>query len=250
LVVDDHFLFAQAIATTIKLLDEHDVVGIAVTGPQALALTKDEQPDVILLDYHMPGYLAEDLLPRLVNAAPRTRVVIVTSDTSDAARERGLAAGASGFITKDKAIDDVVDALRATTRLSDADRAVREASADVAEPAPAAEAVAAQPAVAEAIVVTPEEDLPAPEEPAAVSSPAPRPEPDPGILVRLRSVSSFADLAAAERKMERLAPIAAIHAREMDSDGAVYRVDLRDGWSISTLAVAAAQTGLAIEVVR
>jgi len=116
LIVDDHALFAQALATTIGLLDGYAVAGVAITGPEALRLCAEEQPDVILLDYHLPGYLAEDLLPQLKAAAPHTRVIIVTSDTSSASRERGLGAGAIGFVTKDRAIDDVVDALKTATR--------------------------------------------------------------------------------------------------------------------------------------
>lgn len=111
-IVDDHFLFAEALGSVIRDLPEYDLVGIAVTGPQAVSMSADKQPEVILLDYHLPGYSADQLIPRLRNASPRSRVIILTSDTSEASLVKGIQAGVSGFLTKDRALDDVVQALR------------------------------------------------------------------------------------------------------------------------------------------
>jgi len=111
-IVDDHFLFAEALGSVIRDLPEYDLVGIAVTGPQAVSMTQEKQPDVILLDYHLPGYSADQLMPRLRNASPGSRVIILTSDTSEASLVKGIQAGVSGFLTKDRALDDVVQALR------------------------------------------------------------------------------------------------------------------------------------------
>lgn len=111
-IVDDHFLFAEALGSVIRDLPEYDLVGIAVTGPQAVSMSQDKQPEVILLDYHLPGYSADQLIPRLRNASPRSRVIILTSDTSEASLVKGIQAGVSGFLTKDRALDDVVQALR------------------------------------------------------------------------------------------------------------------------------------------
>jgi DNA-binding NarL/FixJ family response regulator len=111
-IVDDHFLFAEALGSVIRELPEYDLVGIAVTGPQAVSMTMDTQPEVILLDYHLPGYSAEQLIPRLRTAAPNARVIILTSDTSEAALVKGIQAGVVGYLTKDRALDDVVRALR------------------------------------------------------------------------------------------------------------------------------------------
>ena len=75
-------------------------------------MTQEKQPDVILLDDHQPGYSADQLMPRLRNASPGSRVIILTSDTSEASLVKGIQAGVSGFLTKDRALDDVVQALR------------------------------------------------------------------------------------------------------------------------------------------
>jgi len=111
-IVDDHFLFAEALGSVLRELPEYDLVGIAVTGPQAVSMAQDKQPEVILLDYHLPGYTADQLIVRLRHASPRSRVIIVTSDVSDASLVKGIQAGVFGYLTKDRALDDVVQALR------------------------------------------------------------------------------------------------------------------------------------------
>lgn len=111
-IVDDHFLFAEALGSVIRELPEYNLVGIAVTGPQAISMVQDKQPEVILLDYHLPGYTADQLIPRFRAASPNSRIIILTSDTSSASLVKGIQAGVSGYLTKDRALDDVVQALR------------------------------------------------------------------------------------------------------------------------------------------
>ena len=112
-IVDDHFLFADALGSVIRQLPEYEVVGIAQSGAQAISIARTTQPEVILLDYHLPGYDAADLIPRLRSLSPGCRVVVLTSDTSDATLARGLRAGVEGYLTKERALDDVLDAAAA-----------------------------------------------------------------------------------------------------------------------------------------
>ena len=111
-IVDDHFLFAEALGSVIREIPEYDLVGIAVTGPQAISMVQEKRPEVILLDYHLPGYTAEQLIPRFRSLSPASRIIILTSDTSSASLVKGIQAGVSGYLTKDRALDDVVQALR------------------------------------------------------------------------------------------------------------------------------------------
>ncbi|MGH2379162.1 MAG: response regulator [Candidatus Limnocylindria bacterium] len=112
-IVDDHFLFADALGSVIRQLPGYEVVGIAQSGAQAVSIARTSSPDVILLDYHLPGYDAADLIPRLRQLSPDARIVVLTSDTSDATLMRGLRAGVDGYLTKERALDDVLEALRA-----------------------------------------------------------------------------------------------------------------------------------------
>lgn len=113
LVVDDHFLFADALGSVIRSLDGFEVAGIAQSGAQAISLARTSRPDVILLDHHLPGYDAAELIPRLRSLAPGVRIVILTSDTSDATLVKDLRTGVEGYLTKERALDDVLEALRA-----------------------------------------------------------------------------------------------------------------------------------------
>jgi len=110
-IVEDHFLFAEALGSVIRDLPEFELVGIAVTGPQALSMAQDKQPQLVLLDFHLPGYSADALAPRLRQAAPGVRIIILTSDTSEESMVKGVRAGADGYLTKDRALDDVVQIL-------------------------------------------------------------------------------------------------------------------------------------------
>lgn len=111
-IVDDHFLFAEALGSVIRDLPNYDLVGIAVTGPQAISMAQEKQPEVILLDYHLPGYTADQLIPRFRSVSPSSRVVILTSDMSAASLASGIRAGVSGYLTKDRALDDVLQTLK------------------------------------------------------------------------------------------------------------------------------------------
>lgn len=113
LIVDDHQIFAEALAATLRLKPDFAVVGVATTGPQAIGIARESPPDVVLLDFHLPGYSAEEAMQRLREAAPDAKVLVITSDTSDQTWARAVRMGAVGCVTKDKALADVEDALRA-----------------------------------------------------------------------------------------------------------------------------------------
>ena len=134
LIVDDHFLFAEALGSVIRDLPEYELVGLAVTGPQALSMAQDKQPQVVLLDYHLPGYSAETLAPRIRALAPQAKIVILTSDTTEDSMVKGVQAGADGYLTKDRALDDVVQALASVAQgrsaLTAEQRAKAEASSE------------------------------------------------------------------------------------------------------------------------
>ncbi|HET8568868.1 MAG TPA: response regulator transcription factor [Candidatus Limnocylindria bacterium] len=224
-VVDDHFLFAQSLGSVIKDMERYELVGIAVTGPQALAMAGEERPDVILMDYHLPGYSADMLIPRLLTAAPGTRVVVLTSDTTDTALVNAVRAGAAGFLTKDKAIDDVVDAIgvvaRGGTLLTERQRALAEMtpSPAAAPAAPARLAPAAAPSSADLRTLVGEA----------------RPASEP-IEVRLLGIGSFAQAVLVEHFIDRVATVESVHIRDVDAGGASLGVTLAQGGSAEGLA--------------
>lgn len=218
LVVDDHFVFAQAMAATIGQVAGLELIGIAVTGPQALAMAREHLPDVVLLDFHLPGYAADSLIPRIRDAAPGARIVVLTSDVSERAMAAAMDAGADVFITKDKAIEDVLDALRQAGPLE----------------------TAAVPSVPSAPLELPVAIVPAP--PAA--PPASTPELDEvsdrddreRLLVRVAGAGSFARAALLQSFLAGLPQVHAVHIQEIDGELASLRVVLAPERSIDDLA--------------
>ena len=95
-----------------------DAVGIEVRAEAAeLALTRQHmtghRPDVLVLALHMPDGSSNELIRELRDNDPLTHVVVVSVDDSAAFARRALAAGASGYVLKDLASDDLPSAVRA-----------------------------------------------------------------------------------------------------------------------------------------
>ncbi len=113
LIVDDHQVFAEALASTLRASEDFEVVGVALSGPQAVGISRETPPDVVLLDFHLPGYGGDEAIARLREVAPEAKVVVLTSDTTDETWARAVRAGAVGCLTKERALVEVQDALRA-----------------------------------------------------------------------------------------------------------------------------------------
>ena len=100
LVVDDHTLFRRGLIALLALDPRLHVIGDAADAGEALRRARELQPDLILLDNHLPGVLGVDVLPALLEAAPAVRVLMLTvsEDAHDLAA--ALRAGASGYLLK------------------------------------------------------------------------------------------------------------------------------------------------------
>ena len=112
LLVDDHRMFTELL---VRLLREHDdivVCGVEQTVAGALAATRREHPDVVVLDYQLPDGSGADCAAQLHQEHPGLHLVILTGFTDEATVRACVQAGCSGFVTKDHAVDELVEALR------------------------------------------------------------------------------------------------------------------------------------------
>lgn len=111
LVVDDNEGFRESLAA---LLDgeELEVIGQAGSGEEALLLVRRLRPDVVLMDLRMPGMDGIETTRRLKAIAPAVGVVALTGMEEQRAVRDMLVAGASGYVLKDSAGDDIVHAVR------------------------------------------------------------------------------------------------------------------------------------------
>lgn len=113
LLVDDHRLISDMLSDALAEADDIEVVGVAGSGGEAVALAERHRPDVVLMDVEMDGMNGIEATRQIVRAVPGTRVVMLTANADQATILDAMESGAVGYLTKDKAlVDDVVDAVR------------------------------------------------------------------------------------------------------------------------------------------
>ncbi len=111
LLADDHRMVAEGLKTLLE--PEFDLVGIVEDGRALLDAAAKLEPDVVVVDISMPRLNGLEAIPLLRSADPRIRVVVITMHREAAYARRALAAGASGFVLKHSAPDELVAAIRA-----------------------------------------------------------------------------------------------------------------------------------------
>jgi two-component system nitrate/nitrite response regulator NarL len=111
LVVDDHTLFRRGIVSLLKEQLDFQVVGTADNGPTAVQLCRQEKPQVVLMDVHMPGGGGVDAVAEL-KQIPDVRVIMLTISNKDEDLLGALAAGADGYLLKSAEPDELCQAIR------------------------------------------------------------------------------------------------------------------------------------------
>ncbi len=111
-LADDHEVVREGLALVLDQAGGIDVVGTAGDVAAALLVVAAQQPDVLVLDLRMPGGSTLEALPRFAQLAPRTAVVILTMHHHPASARAALAAGAHGYVLKEAAGSELVQAVR------------------------------------------------------------------------------------------------------------------------------------------
>lgn len=110
-VVDDHEIVRSGLKSALAER-RVEVIAEAATVEDAVAVVRQHRPDVLVLDVRLPGGGAPAVLGALGNDAPPTLAVSASDERDDVVRT--VAAGASGYLLKTAAVDDIVAAIRAT----------------------------------------------------------------------------------------------------------------------------------------
>jgi DNA-binding NarL/FixJ family response regulator len=116
LLVDDQALLRKGFRMILEEEPGIEVVGEAADGDQAVALTDELRPDVVLMDVRMPGMDGIEATSRIVRSNSTTKVLILTTFDLDEYAFAGLRAGASGFLLKDVPPAGLVAAIQVVAR--------------------------------------------------------------------------------------------------------------------------------------
>lgn len=111
-LVDDQPLVRAGLRVLMADCPDLEVVGEAGTGREAVQLVRDTEPDVVVMDLRMPELDGIETTRQITAGPTATRVLVLTTFDDDESVYGALRAGASGFLVKDMALDDIVGAIR------------------------------------------------------------------------------------------------------------------------------------------
>jgi two-component system response regulator NreC len=112
LLADDHSVVRHGLRQLLEADGGFAVVAEAADVPSTLEMVRAWHPDVLILDLNMPGGSSLDAIPQLRSVSPETQIVILTMQSEPAYARRALGAGALGYVLKDGADEELVEAVR------------------------------------------------------------------------------------------------------------------------------------------
>ena len=116
LLADDHAVLRTGLKLFINDQPDMICVGEAENGAQAIQRTIELQPDILLLDMGMPDKSGLDVLNRIKEGAPETRILVLTMYNDNRYLRKALSRGASGYVLKKAADQELLTAIRAVMR--------------------------------------------------------------------------------------------------------------------------------------
>ena len=116
LIADDHPLFRHGLFALLNASPDFEVVGEATSGEEVVTMAAQLQPDVILMDIHMPGGNGIEATRRILHTSPNIRILIITMFEDDASVFTAMRAGARGYVLKDAQKADMLAAIQAVGR--------------------------------------------------------------------------------------------------------------------------------------
>ena len=114
LLVADQFLFAETLSTLLNNYAEDIIVlGIAENGLQAIAMTRENKPNIILMDVRMPKMDGVEAVRIIKREFPEIKIIMLSTYREDLLVRSSLIAGASGYLLKDVSPTELITAIRA-----------------------------------------------------------------------------------------------------------------------------------------
>lgn len=107
LLADDHEGIRRRVRSALETAG-FEVCGEAVNGLDAITKTKDLMPDLIILNLSMPVMNGLEAIPEIAKSAPAVKIVVFSMDEADELRREALRRGAHGYVSKSRAITDLI----------------------------------------------------------------------------------------------------------------------------------------------
>ena len=111
-IADDHAVVRKGLRLLVEAEPDLRVVAEAGTVPDALRMAKAHRPNVIVLDLNMPGGSSLEAIPTMREEAPMTAIVVLTMQNDPSFARQALQSGALGFVLKEAADDELIQAIR------------------------------------------------------------------------------------------------------------------------------------------
>jgi NarL family two-component system response regulator LiaR len=111
-IADDRRLIRDSLRVVLSREKNIQIVGEATSGPETLDVIGDLKPDVLLIDYFMPGVDGVEAIPPVIEKSPNTKILMLTLRMDEAVIFEALKAGAKGYISKNASISDLVKAIQ------------------------------------------------------------------------------------------------------------------------------------------
>ena len=115
-LVEDNKVFREALELLLGLRSDVEVVASVGDGSQAVPACIEHRPDVVLMDYRMPGLDGVQATAAVRHACPGVAVVCLTASANNAEMDALREAGAAVCLTKDQELDAIVEAIRSSVR--------------------------------------------------------------------------------------------------------------------------------------
>jgi two-component system response regulator NreC len=111
-LADDHGVVRKGLRMLLEAEDDLQVLAEAGTAADALRLAKAHRPRILVLDLNMPGGSSLEAIPEVIAGTPGTAVVVLTMQDDPAFARQALQAGAAGFVLKEAADEELLEAIR------------------------------------------------------------------------------------------------------------------------------------------
>jgi len=111
LIADDHRLFAEALEAILAVDERIELVGLASNGEEAVRLTEETRPDVVLMDISMPLMDGVEAAKTIHASDDGVGILMLTGSNARSDVDRARKAGAAGYVTKDRIAAELIEAI-------------------------------------------------------------------------------------------------------------------------------------------